>query len=122
MDTHRLKEEIEKKLSHLATLRDEVKVKLHLATLDAKKEWDERLEPRLFEMEQAAKHITEATHGKLSELIGKVEEFLVPLREGKGEEATQPEQATPSEHAAETEHAPPSAASHGEHAPPSVPH
>lgn len=98
MDTHRLKEEIEKKLSHLATLRDEVKVKLHLATLDAKKEWDERLEPRLFEMEQAAKHITEATHGKLSELIGKVEEFLVPLR-AKGEHAPQGELPPHSEHA-----------------------
>lgn len=121
MDTHRLKEEIEKKLEHLATLRDEAKVKLHLATLDAKTEWDERLEPRIFEAEQAAKHITEATLGKLSELIAKVEDFVAHLRERKGEHAAESEHAAEGEHTAESEHAPPSAP-HSEHAPPGVPH
>lgn len=89
MDTHHLKAELERNVEKLATLRDEVKVRLHLATLDAKKEWDEKLSPRVFEVEQAAKELSESSRGGLNELIDKLEDFLERLRQSssKGEHA-----------------------------------
>jgi ElaB/YqjD/DUF883 family membrane-anchored ribosome-binding protein len=52
MTTNDLKADLNKSLEHLQTLRDEVRVKLHLAGLDAKQLW-EKLEP---EIEAAIKH------------------------------------------------------------------
>lgn len=45
-------------LSDLETLSDQIRVKIHLANMEAKKTWNEELEPRLFE---ARVHATEAT-------------------------------------------------------------
>lgn len=44
--TNDLKADLSKSLEHLQTLRDEVRVKLHLAGLDAKQRW-EKLEPQI---------------------------------------------------------------------------
>jgi lipid II:glycine glycyltransferase (peptidoglycan interpeptide bridge formation enzyme) len=49
-----------KGLADLRTMRDEMKVKLHLAGMDAKEAWKE-LEPRLEAAEKQASEITEAT-------------------------------------------------------------
>ena len=81
MDTHHIKEEVDKNIEKLATLRDEVKVRLHLASLDAKQEWDEKLSPRMFEVEQAAKNVTESTRSTARELVAKMEDFLARLRD-----------------------------------------
>lgn len=92
MDAHQLKAEIEKNIEKLATLRDEVKLKLHLATLDAKQEWDEKLSPRVFEIEQTAKDLTESSHTGLQQVIERLEDFLARLRERaeKGEHRPTP--------------------------------
>src|SRR4051812_11963864 len=84
MDTHQIKEEIDKNIAKLATLRDEVKVKLHLASLDAKQEWDEKLAPRVVEVEQLAANITESSRSTLKELLAKVEDFVVHLKDDRG--------------------------------------
>lgn len=81
MHTHQIKEEVDKSISKLQTLRDEVKVQLHLASLDAKKEWDEKLAPKVLEVETSAKNITESTHSAAKQLVARLEEFLVHLRE-----------------------------------------
>ncbi len=81
MDTQHIKEEVDKNIEKLATLRDEVKLQLHLASLDAKKEWDEKLAPRVLEAEQSAKEITDSTRSSARELVGRLEEFLVRLRD-----------------------------------------
>lgn len=81
MDTHQIKEEVDKNIQRLETLRDEVKVRLHLASLDAKKEWDETLSPKLLEVEQTAKNITESGRSAAKELVAKLEEFLAHLRD-----------------------------------------
>ena len=81
MDTQHIKDEVEKNVERLTSLRDEVKLKLHLATLDAKKEWDERIEPRVNEVEQAAKSITESSRSTLNEVVAKLEEFLARIRD-----------------------------------------
>lgn len=80
MNTNQLKNEVDANLQKLETLRDEVKLKLHLATLDAKQEWDDKLAPAVLEVEQAARTITESTRSTLSELVAKVEDFLVHLK------------------------------------------
>jgi hypothetical protein len=90
MDTHEIKAEVEKNIEKLSALREEVRLKLHLASLDAKKEWDDKLAPRVHEVEQAAKSITESSRSTLSELVAKVEDFLVhlhPSHKDKGEKS-----------------------------------
>ncbi|HVJ89259.1 MAG TPA: hypothetical protein VM580_05605 [Labilithrix sp.] len=81
MHAHQLKEEVDKNLAKLATLRDEVKVQLHLASLDAKKEWDEKLSPKMLEVEEGAKQVTESTRSAAMELVAKMEEFLARIRD-----------------------------------------
>ncbi len=88
MDTHHIKEEVDKSIEKLAVLRDEVKLQLHLASLDAKQEWDETLEPKIFEVEEAAKHVTESTRSTAKELIARLEDFLVRMRESGGPRST----------------------------------
>jgi hypothetical protein len=70
-----LKEELKKSIAALRTLRDEVRVKMHLASLDAKTEWN-KLEPHLFDLERAAEEATEASRRKVEEAIQKVKKFL----------------------------------------------
>jgi vacuolar-type H+-ATPase subunit H len=71
-----LKAELEKSLAHLATLRDEVKVRMHLASMDLKKQWDE-LEPRIrAATEQARRDVSSASQA----LVTEVTEALKKLR------------------------------------------
>lgn len=65
----------------LAMLRDEVKLHLHLASMDVKQEWDEKLAPHLLNIEAAAKSSLESSKTTALELVGKVEDFLHRLRE-----------------------------------------
>lgn len=92
METHHIKEEvdksIDKSIEKLGMLRDEVRLKLHLASLDAKQEWNETLEPKVFEVEAAAKQITESTRSTARELIARLEEFLVRMRDSDGPRST----------------------------------
>jgi uncharacterized protein YhaN len=66
--TTELKNEIEKSLDLMRTLRDEVRVKLHLAGMDAKDEW-KKLEPHLTEVERTADKFTEATRAAVSDAV-----------------------------------------------------
>jgi hypothetical protein len=75
-----IKHEVEKGLSRMTTLRDEIRVQLHLASMDAKQEWDEKLEPKVLEAEGAAKQASEATKIALEEVVGQLEKFAKRLR------------------------------------------
>jgi hypothetical protein len=66
--TTELKREIEKSLGLLRTLRDEVRVKLHLAGMDAKEEW-RKLEPQIAEVERAATKFTDSTRAAVSDAV-----------------------------------------------------
>lgn len=89
MNTDDIKAEVEKGLSKLTGLADEVKVQLHLASLDAKKEWDETLSPKLFEVEQSAKSLGESSRETVNDLVSRVEDFLGRLKPGaKGDTET----------------------------------
>jgi hypothetical protein len=73
-----LKDDLKKGLDHLRTLRDEVRVKLHLAGMDAKAEWN-KLEPHLFEVEQAAKEVSESSHRAVTEAVAKLKKLRESL-------------------------------------------
>jgi hypothetical protein len=70
--TDELKKDIEKSIAHMQTLRDEVRVKLHLAGMDAKDEWN-KLEPHLADVERdverAAAELTEATRQAVADAV-----------------------------------------------------
>ena len=66
--TKDLKAELEKSAAMLRTLRDEVRVQLHLGGMTAKDEW-RKLEPRLEEaLERATKDVSAATSDAVEEL------------------------------------------------------
>ncbi len=74
------KDDLDKGLEKIGTLKDEVKLHLHLASLDAKKEWDEKLEPQLAKLDQLKEKITESPSSFLKELERKLEDFLARIR------------------------------------------
>ena len=82
MNTDDIKQEFEKGLAKLTELRDEVKVQLHLASLDAKKEWDDTLSPKLFQVEQSAKDFSDSSRSTVNDLVAKVEDFLGRIKPG----------------------------------------
>jgi hypothetical protein len=80
--TEDLKNEIKKTVGLLQTLRDETKVKIHLAGMDIKKAWDE-LQPKLAEAERtgerAAEHASEATLEALKATAKKLQDVAKSL-------------------------------------------
>jgi len=77
--TDELKKEIHKSLGLMRTLRDEVKMKLHLAGMDAKEEW-RKLEPHLTEVERAADELTEATRTAASEAVKRLSNLRASIK------------------------------------------
>jgi CBS-domain-containing membrane protein len=75
-----LKKELKKSLALLQTLRDEVRVRLHLGNLDLKDQW-KKLEPHLGEVEKKAEELTEASFAALTDAVKRVEHFRSSLHE-----------------------------------------
>jgi hypothetical protein len=67
----RIQGDIKTRLGELQTLRDEMRVKLHLASMDLKDEWA-KLEPQLHDVEQKASHMTQATLDALNDALTRV--------------------------------------------------
>jgi ElaB/YqjD/DUF883 family membrane-anchored ribosome-binding protein len=66
--TTNVKAELEKSAALLRTLRDEVRVQLHLSGMEAKDAWH-KLEPSLESaLERAVKDVTDGSHAVLAEL------------------------------------------------------
>jgi len=73
-----LKEEVKKGLDHLRTLRDEVRVRLHLAGMEARDEWN-KLEPHLFEVEQAAHEASETSRRAVADAVERLKKLRASL-------------------------------------------
>jgi hypothetical protein len=73
-----LKEDLKRGLAHIQTLRDEVKVRLHLASLDVKEEWN-KLEPHLLDVEKAAREATEASRRAVGDAVEKLKKIRKEL-------------------------------------------
>ena len=74
-----LKKELEKGIGRLQSLRDEVRVRLHLAGMDLKDQWN-KLEPHLNEVEKKAGEASEDARMLLSEAMRKLEKLRASLR------------------------------------------
>ena len=74
-----LEAELKKGVELLRTLRDEVKVKLHLAGMDVKDQWA-KLEPELFKVERAAEQATESSKKLLDEALQRLKSLRDSLR------------------------------------------
>lgn len=77
--TKKVSGELEKNLEQLRALRDEVRVRAHLAKMDVKDCWNE-LEPRISAVvEQAAKSASEASRTAVTEAIQALEKLRASL-------------------------------------------
>jgi hypothetical protein len=74
-----LKLEMQKGVDLLRTLRDEIKVKLHLAGMDARDQWA-KLEPELFKVERAAEQATESSKKLMEDAVARLKTLRDSLR------------------------------------------
>jgi hypothetical protein len=74
-----LKTEARRTLDEIRTLRDEVRVQLHLASMDAKDQW-KKLEPRVADAEQLALDVGETSRAALKDVLGRIRKFRASLR------------------------------------------
>jgi hypothetical protein len=70
-----LKKEAKKTIDLLKTMRDEIKVKLHLAGQEAKERW-QKIEP---EIEKAGNEVAKTSKATIDELVTRVKEFKKDL-------------------------------------------
>jgi hypothetical protein len=73
-----LKGESSKLVSELQTLRDEIKLKLHLASADGRDAWN-RLEPQVDDFERRMCHAAEATMGEQRHAVAELKTSLERL-------------------------------------------
>lgn len=78
--TQRTRAEIEQLVSQLTTLRDELRVRLHLAGMDAKERY-EKLDDEIFELEQRAKRVTEEGAQEVRKRLAEAKKRLEHLRD-----------------------------------------
>lgn len=79
-----LRHELDDTLDELRTLRDEIRLQIHLGGMEAKTRWDRDLEPKLFSMEKRVeREVNEATHVALAELRENFRKFRDALNSKK---------------------------------------
>lgn len=76
--TDELKHEVTKSLDLLKTLRDEVRVRLHLGGMDIKDEWA-KLEPHLADVEKRAVELSDASKSALTDALQRLKKLRASL-------------------------------------------
>ena len=74
-----LKQELKKGTDLLRTLRDEIKLKVHLGGMDAKDQWA-KLEPELSKVERAAEQATESSKKLVDDALSRLKSLRDSLR------------------------------------------
>jgi len=74
-----LEESIHQALADLESVADEIRVKLHLASMDANTTWNEKLEPRLFEAREHAREAKDASKAAVEGVVKAFREFAAAL-------------------------------------------
>lgn len=77
--TNDIRKEVDLALNDLEQVADEVRVKLHLAELDAKTAWNEKLEPRLYEARQHAREASAASKAAIDATMKAFRDFAQGL-------------------------------------------
>ena len=78
--TDEMKADLQKSLESLQTLRDEIRVRIHLAGMEVKDLWN-KLEPRLLEAERLAEEATETSRAALHDLLERAKELRSSLHQ-----------------------------------------
>jgi hypothetical protein len=78
--TDDLKVELKKSLELLRTIRDEVRVKMHLAGMEAKEEAWKKLEPLLDAAERTAHEASDASRAAVADAVKRLKAFRETLR------------------------------------------
>ncbi|MFW6049730.1 MAG: hypothetical protein ACODAU_01070 [Myxococcota bacterium] len=81
MPQPQLKEEFQKTMADLRSLRDEIKRKLDMAEKDVKDTWSQKLEPRMREIEHRAEGAADKTLKELKDAAQDLRARLKKLRE-----------------------------------------
>jgi hypothetical protein len=74
-----LETSIQQALADLEMVTDEIRVKLHLAGMDANATWNDKLEPRLFEARAHAKEAKDASKAVIEHALKAFREFSAVL-------------------------------------------
>ena len=74
-----LKAEMKRGVDLLKTLRDEIKVKLHLAGMDVRDQWA-KLEPELSKVERAAEQATASSKKLMDDALNRLKALRDSLR------------------------------------------
>ena len=74
------KQELEHLTAELTKVRDQLKLELHLASMEVKSRY-EKIEPEIFELEQKAKRATEETAREVKDKLRDLRTRLHDLRE-----------------------------------------
>ena len=78
MDKQTISDDAQQAFTKLQTLRDEIKVRLHLASLDLKQQWD-TLDPQVAEVEKLGHDASDAVKEKVQALVEKLGEIRASL-------------------------------------------
>jgi len=79
MDERQLRDWMKENLDRLQTLRDEIRVDVHLAGMDARDRWKE-LEPMVRDAEKLAEDVTDVSRRAMEELVEKFRHFRESVR------------------------------------------
>ncbi len=66
-------------LENIERLAEEIRVRLHLASMDAKDTWSKTLEPKVFEVRETARHAKNTSVDAAKELLARLETFYREL-------------------------------------------
>jgi len=76
-----LARDLKQAYTELRTLGDEIRVQLHLASMDAKDKWNRELEPRLYSFEKRVEHeVSDATKTALHDLRDAMRSFREQIK------------------------------------------
>lgn len=73
-----LKHQLQRGLDELRRLRDEIRLEIHLGSMEAKEKWEE-LEPRIRDVETMAKDISNASRRAVQEVVDSLRRFRESL-------------------------------------------
>lgn len=79
MDNKQMREWMQQNLGKLKTLRDEIRVDIHLAGMDAKDKWKE-MEPKFRDAEKLLDNVSEASRNAMEEMVEGFRKFRESLR------------------------------------------
>ncbi|QRK07751.1 hypothetical protein JQX13_48530 [Archangium violaceum] len=80
MNERQMRDWMKENLGRLKTLRDEIRVDIHLAGMDAKDKWKE-LEPVVRDAEKLADEVSDVSRRAMEELVEKFRGFRESVRQ-----------------------------------------